>query len=953
MAELTFIGLANYKPSDKNLVNIIFTSNSSDKTTYQYNFSASLALPTSGWTNIPTLTDVTIPAGREISAQLDTPYNNNTLYYLYITESNSINTIWQESMTTAIAPETDISINNYTDYVHSYPTLAGGSIYNNNDPKSYTITSNIIYTADTASINITDTYNNVDNIPIFIMSNGHISIENNLTTTNGSINIVGTRTVAKSAGIHIEYNNFPNTIIDITGNVTLNGNGTGINGKGVHIKSPINITGNVTLNGMGAGVVGIYIEAAITNSGNVTLYGAGWYGIIIDTAITNTSTGNVTLNGAGTYGIIIDAAITNDGTGNVTLYGAGTYGIIIGAYITNDGTGNVTLNGTGTYGIYIDASITISGTVTLYGTGSYGIYINTGANIINNGIGNVILNGTATYGTGIYINTGANITNDGIGNVTLNGTGGKDGINIVATITITGNVALYGKGTQDGIYIGASITNNGIGTVTLNGTGGAYGIYIVATITNTSTGNVILNGAGAYGIYIGGDITNDGIGNVTLIGSATTGYGIDITGNNINLKNIILNGTSNGTGINIDSNIIIIGTVIITGTSNADGNGINIGEDITASGANKLSLTGISSSSSDGGGVGIFIATAISTISGNITLNGKSLYTNGVLIDGNLSITGNVVFIITITNSIVPYIEYYTGTLTGLINIVIDPSSNLSVPANYNLLENIPSNNIGIMSGLFNTIRWNIISTSSNNWALVTVESKLVNGDISGGNIVIDNKYYKLSQNGNITFKLILQDVSFILEIQSILVTSSKNGTILYISDNNIITVIATGLYGITTIMQDDNKNIYYTIISQKLFYIYKLGHPKELLQGRGENIQIFYSNGNMILVNTDTNKIFIYKFVTDIKLNFIYSKDVSNLGIITNIINNKGTLLFLFNNNTIYKFNLYSMIQIYFTNINYAGIAVSNNILYGIINNGGILSSEKLLSGSIISLLL
>ena len=43
-------------------------------------------------------------------------------------------------------------------------------------------------------------------------------------------------------------------------------------------------------------------------------------------------------------------------------------------------------------------------------------------------------------------------------------------------------------------------------------------------------------------------------------------------------------------------------------------------------------------------------------------------------------------------------------------------------------------------------------------------------------------------------------------------------------------------------------------------------------------------------------------------------------------------------------------MIQIYFNNINYAGIAISNNTLYGIINNGGILSSEKLIFGYIIS---
>ena len=283
--------------------------------------------------------------------------------------------------------------------------------------------------------------------------------------------------------------------------------------------------------------------------------------------------------------------------------------------------------------------------------------------------------------------------------------------------------------------------------------------------------------------------------------------------------------------------------------------------------------------------------------------------------------------------------------------IIIDPSSNLTAGVNYNLFTNIPSANIGIMTGVFNTIKWSIISTSFNNWALATIASTLVNGNyITGSNIVIDNKYYVLSSNGEIKFKIKLYDVSFILEVQSILVTRSKNGTILYISDNNIITVKTTGLYGITTIMQDNNKNIYYTIIRQKLFYIYKLDKKEPLLLGIGENIQIFYSNGNMIVVNTDTNKILIYKFINDIKINFLYSKDVSNLGIITNIINNKGTLLFLFNNNTVYKYNLINMIQIYFNNINYAGIAISNNTLYGIINNGGITYTEKLLSGYLLT---
>ena len=861
METLTFIGLANYKLATSNyLVNIIFKSTGSEKTTYQYNFSLTEQLPAI-WLPIPTLTDVTIPANREISAQLDTTVIiGGTQYYLYIKSITSINTIWQTSTAVIVTN----GINTINDYITNLQIIIsnGGSIDNSNlQPIStHTINSNVIYSGTTASINIPSIYNN--DFPIFIMSNLSLSIVNSLTSTStrGSINIVGysTSTLSTSGGI-----------------VLLN---------------PTSISGNITLNGM-------------SNANNS-------FGININNIITIiTISGNVTLNGMST--------------------GSNSSGI---------GIRNSTINATNT--------VIINGNA--IGTNNTrGIYVNGIFNII----GYVTINGTSLTGGihGIYIDGVINVNN------------------------ITDNVIFNGKGPGSGIIFKPLIANpfpsiNSKGIFILNGIG-PIGINFLNEVSNI-TGNVILNGTSNSTLA-----ANSGI-NINT--GATTDFLIN--------DNVILNGTSNGNsshGINcISTRIITTGNVIFNGIkTQAGGNGIGIRLQTNISIINtqgNLTLNGIANGNSVTN-YGILLSALNATINGNIILNGKgyrgigitnpcniafnvkiygiSLNSNGnsIWIEAAITIQ-DVFFIITISDFISPYIRRSgNNTITGFINIQINPSSMLSLYKKYNLLENIPANNIGTMTGLFNTIRWNIISTSSNNWALVTEESRLVNGDISGSNIVIDDKYYMLLPDGVITFKYTLYDVTFILETQSILVTSSKNGTILYISDDNIIKVIATGLYGITTIMQDNNKNIYYTIIRNKLFYIYKLGTngnaEKLLLQGQGENIEIFYSYGNMIVVNTDTNIILTYKFVYDIMLKFIYKNDVFNLGIITNIINNNGTLLFLFNNNTIYKFNTFmNMINIYHNNINYSGIALTDYTLYGIINNGGILSSTKLLFGYILT---
>ena len=519
MTILTFIGLVNYKSSDVNLVNIIFKSDSSDKTTYQYNFSDSLGLPTL-WYDIPTLIDVTIPDNTEISAQLNTETVDNDIYYIYIRAYNSIssiNTIWQKSNTTPLSAITNIAITNYTDNLQSYTTLEGGSINNNttNSTSIGTITSNIIYTINETRIIIPTNITYISLIPLFIMSNSTITLSSGLNTNSGSINIVGTATSALG-GIYID------TAITIIGNVTLNGTAKYSNGIFISANIINNSSGNLILNGTSSIGYSIYISANI--SGNVTLNGTGTtHGIYINTAIT--ISGNVTLNG--TARRIYKNGIHKNG---------------------------IHKNGIHKNGIHINAEIIILGNVILNGivsaSGIYGDGIFISGNIINNSSNNLTINGTSTSGYGIYIGSVMAITISG--NVILNGTGivNGDGIYIEAPSTISGNVILNGISLIGyGIYINAPITN--IDNIIFNGTASnGNGIHIVATITNID--NVIFNGttSNGNGIYLVGIIKN--IGNVILNGKAIEGYDIYI-GDDITITGIFI---LNGTDININASII-------------------------------------------------------------------------------------------------------------------------------------------------------------------------------------------------------------------------------------------------------------------------------------------------------------------------------------------------------------------------------------------------------------
>jgi len=224
---------------------------------------------------------------------------------------------------------------------------------------------------------------------------------------------------------------------------------------------------------------------------------------------------------------------------------------------------------------------------------------------------------------------------------------------------------------------------------------------------------------------------------------------------------------------------------------------------------------------------------------------------------------------------------------------------------------------------------------------------------ISSSYISVENNVYKIQSNGSIIlYATIIGNIGGIQESKSILVTLPNFGTITDISYNNRY-IVADGLVGITSITIDNYDNIFYTILSSpNTFNVYMMGYDKQLIQDVGKNINIFYSFNNLITVDSNTNTIKTYmlvetsyQFRIDISANLISSINTKNLGSINCIINNNGNLIFLFNNNTIYKLVNNIMKLIITTTINYSGIAIANNKLYGIIYNGNNLTTNILLS--------
>ncbi len=467
-------------------------------------------------------------------------------------------------------------------------------------------------------------------------------------------------------------------------NIVLDGTGgdTGSSNLGVMTGDMSATTsGNITVTGTGGGSgasnFGIrFTGTTTTGSGDLIAMGTGGLGTSGNTGISEAAFGGLTTasglirltgigggsgTGVGNHGVEIpETAITSTSA----TFSAGKGIEIIGTGGSGIGSSyGVNFSDTPASVSSVANPITITGVGGSGGTSNYGISHQVEATVSSttSGItGTITYMGTGGSGTGdcvgvfipidvspVIFSDGSDINITGIAGPTAT-SAGNIGIDIIDNIITTGisggagNIALVGTGSSVGTTInhGIRIASGGEptgvsalggGNISLTGTGGGAssadnsGVRIIAEAKLLST-----------------------TGNITVIGSALGGtdenYGAFFEGVNTLVEtsgNIIITGTSNGSNFNNK------GVVVMSSAA------------ITALGTGTMTVTGIGGlGSSDCAGIFIDHPSVISTVSGDLMLDGTGgisagIRSHGIVIDG-LSIVGS------------PEIVTDSGTLTAI-----------------------------------------------------------------------------------------------------------------------------------------------------------------------------------------------------------------------------------------------------------------------------------------------
>ena len=341
----------------------------------------------------------------------------------------------------------------------------------------------------------------------------------------------------------------------------------------------------------------------------------------------------------------------------------------------------------------------LTGLPATYANSNVAAYLLT--NTANIAAGNISATGNVTGGnivTGGIISTSGNIASQG----TISATG-----NIVTTGlfvgnfqgNVTGNFVIPGANTQvvfntngnADATAGMTFDTNGPNLFTVQGTISSQGNVVAGNITTgnvvTATGNVTggnLRTAGlvtATGNVTGGNVNTVGV--VTATGNVTGGNiltaGVITATGNIQGGNILTAGLISATStITSAANVIggnIATTGLVTATGNIIGGNIRTAGVITATGnitgnyfiGNGSQLSNVNVSTISNGNSNVLIASSAGNVS--INVNGVSpvaLFTPlGVVVEGNVSATGNVLAPAIVGGTITGSSTSVTGNVTA------------------------------------------------------------------------------------------------------------------------------------------------------------------------------------------------------------------------------------------------------------------------------------------------
>ena len=619
--------------------------------------------------------------------------------------------------------------------------------------------------------------------------------------------------------------------------------------------SSIENSGNITLNGSGSG---IYANGgSLTNSGTITLNDDG-YGLIAE-AGDLTNSGTINLNGYG-YGIFLAGGnMTNDG--EIVVNGSGWAIGGENANITNNSGGKITImtdNSAATFGIDLtgkdvvlknNASIFISSTQnsitqTIKAINSTNAYVENSGDITI-GSSSVLFNDAY----GIYV-TGANMSNSG--NISIYGSGyGIFGQNVIDN---KGNISIFSENDTAPVYgifgqNGAMITNEGqinISSSLATNAAEVYGIYgDNAEVTNSNDIKIGDNGNlfnSATGIQtVEDDIINSGT--VRIYGS---GKALSAQNGSINNKvggdiTMIVNGAADSYGIylNGEKADTINNQAAIKMNKTADyqdGKKIALIYSQNGNVTNSGSLELGAKDAVINNGIGIQTDNADVNNQGTIVIygNGNAILTNGGSITNNASVgvygNGSV---LNVTNGNV------TNNANGNISINTDGKASAygiySTSTGSNTINNQASISVGQLDGYSQ-------AQSTANYAIWTDNANIINS----GSISLGSSGASLS------------------DIYGLY--ASENGNI---ENSGVIT-----LYGAGTGIYTENGSVNNTS-SSGIIYIYSNGSTNSygIAAGNANNNQI--TNQNKITISATDGT----------------ASSQENIGILANNVNNSGTI--------------------------------------------------------------
>ncbi|EGN2452563.1 hypothetical protein IIF46_004856, partial [Salmonella enterica] len=464
-------------------------------------------------------------------------------------------------------------------------------------------------------------------------SGNAVRLDNNISLTNANISgtsgtgsgvvFAGTKHNLTNAEVTGQTEGTSGSGILISGldgnNVSMHGTSNGSRGTGINLNGPVLLSGNTQLNGTSQTGTGLRVgqKVNVAKESAVTLTGTSTIGTGVDLSGPLSSDGGVTINGAATSGRGVQVN-GNTQLNNATVSGNATEGsgIEVKGNLTNV---NTTLEGNATgrgAGVAIGGNITggsisgesalgsgvlVSGTnttvdgATISGNTTSGVGVNISGNLTNtNG---TTVNGSAADGSGVTL--GGNLSG---GEVTGTSDTGS-GVNITGNNSVANNTTLKGNtSTGTGLSISGNLTSTGSSTVSGNSTGSGSGVGLSGNIT-------------------GGSVT----------GSSESGAGVDVTGADSTVDNVVLIGsTGSGSGISVSGGLTSTGGSSINGSADS-GAGITVNGTVNQGTLNGTSSSGVGAVFGDGANI-----THDATVSGNST-NGS-----GAVIDGNVSNSGNI-----------------------------------------------------------------------------------------------------------------------------------------------------------------------------------------------------------------------------------------------------------------------------------------------------------------------